>query len=93
VKEREMPMRLGAFGEDSGADGAASRGSLACKMVPDPDLERGGKTSVVASLSAAHHLGHAPRSVTAGAAGRSRKALIVRQGFGRAKAFGPLIAA
>jgi hypothetical protein len=26
-------------------------------MLPDPDFERGNKTSVVASLFAAHHLG------------------------------------
>jgi hypothetical protein len=61
VKEREMPMRLGAFGEDSGAAGVVSRGSLAggrcegCRMLPDPNLEGSGKTSVVASLFAAHH--------------------------------------
>ena len=44
-----------------------------------PRAERQDQRRVARSLSRRHHLGHAPRSVTAGAAGRSRKALIVRK--------------
>jgi hypothetical protein len=57
-------------------------------MVADPDLERGGKTSVVAALTIAA----APPRPRA-AIGDCRGSGVIAQGFDRAKAFGPLVVA